>query len=74
MQSLSVLLIKDSALKSHQSYSAVSTRSSIFELTNSKMRFSAVFLLFLKCSVALSLRGPPAEVDERARINSCSSS
>ena len=57
----------------HQSYSAVSMRSSILLLTSSKMRFSAIFLLFRKSSVALSFNGPPAE-EERARIKSCSSS
>jgi hypothetical protein len=43
-------------------------------LTSSKMRFSAVFLLLRNESVALSLTGPPAEVDERARMSNCSSS
>jgi hypothetical protein len=58
----------------YQSYSAVSTKSSIFELTNSKIRFSAVFLLPRNSSVASRMIGPPAEVDDRAAIRSCSSS
>lgn len=58
----------------YQSYSAVSTRSSILELTSSKIRFSAVFLLLRKSSVAANFRGPPADVDDLALMRSCSSS
>lgn len=58
----------------YQLYSAVSTKSSILELTSSKIRFSAVFLFLPNSSVALSTIGPPAEVEERAAMRSCSSS
>src|SRR5690349_19509768 len=68
-------LLKDgSELQAYQSYSAVSIKSSILELTSSKILFSAVFLLLRNSSVAFNTIGPPADVDERAAIKSCSSS
>lgn len=56
-----------------QLYSAVSTRSSILLLTNSKIRFSAVFFSARNCSVALSEISPPW-LDCRASTRSTSSS
>lgn len=53
-----------------QSYSAVSIRSSIFELTNSKIRFSAVFLPARNFSKACNTTGPDAVVDDFASYSS----
>lgn len=61
--------------QAYQSYSAVPIRSSIFELTSSNIRFSAVFLLLRKSSVALRTTLSPVEVVvDRAATSSCSSS
>lgn len=49
-------------------------RSSILEFTNSKIRFSAVFLLPRNCSVAFKTMGPPADALDLAARSSCSSS
>jgi hypothetical protein len=70
-------LVKDPRLaiiEKYQSYSAVSTRSSILEFTSSKIRFSAVFLLPRNSSVASKIIAPPADVDDLAAFNNCSNS
>ena len=58
------------SLLQYQSYSAVSIKSSIFELTNSKIRFSAVFFPARNFSKAWSTTGPDAVVDDLASKSS----
>jgi len=71
---ISQIVCKMWTIGTYQSYSAVSTKSSILELTTSKILFSAVFLLLANSSVALSTIGPPADEEDRAAIRSCSNS
>jgi hypothetical protein len=71
---LARFLINYERREKYQSYSAVSTRSSILEFTSSKIRFSAVFLLSWNSFVAFRTIGPPAEVEERALMRRISSS
>ena len=58
----------------YQSYSAVSIKSSILELTSSKMRFSAVFLLLRNSSDARRTTCPLVEFEDRAVTSNCSNS